>query len=848
MSDWKFIEPASAKNLVENTSFETGTTGWATGGTNTIAQSADQQRNGVYSLQATYQDNTSFAFYGITLPAAGNYVFSAWIYVPASFDGTSVRVQAGTFAGSADVSEIEWGGPAGPKPKDKWFRASLVVTIDAGDLTGALLIRSRTSEEPTAGKSFYIDSVDIVTGSQISTHVDGDQQHCEWLRTPHASQSQRAAQSRAGGIERDVTDYYDLALGQINGSGDVMHAVLLDNYTLHPGGELQRVTNESRVMQWAAQFSAGTLPELHAKRQTLLRALSVDEVTTDNGAPQETRVIYTGAAIDKELDISLESGMGGVFRAQDCVMERVALSFVSAQPMWRARGDSGVVLEESEESVPLESITARLRDGNGKWDTLGPPSSGGEINTIVRGSDGSIYPTGNYINFDGIAAADRVVRRDVQAGTWHAVGAGLNGRVRGSAKAPNGDIFFVGDFDDESGGPGNTYNYIVKWDVSASTYVAIMVSGINNGLNNPAYDCAFGKNGKLYIVGPFTDVDGGPGGTYNRVIEYDPQTDSVAALGTGLAGAGVIGKAVSSNPINGHIIFGGICTTADGVSVVNVAEWTPATATVAGSFAAMGAGLAGGAVNTISTDTLGNSYAFGEFSTNFNHAARYDGQQWLAMGNGLVFDSLLPPPVIVKDSTIAPDGTVIAVGLYNKAGTIFAPGIAGWNGSDWFRFDFQSGGDIFAVLADNPDPLDSSIYDLWVGYGNSPLTFSRAAQTVATNDGTADAYPVIRIKRDGATGAPKIISIINEITGSKLLLDYNILDGEELLINTDPFALSVESNFYGVRNSALLTASDVGFFFLQPGANVMSTFVNMGATPPTVEATMYWRPRYKSFD
>ena len=72
MGNWKLVVPEGTTNLVDNPSFETGTTGWSASGSNTIAQSADEQKFGVYSLECTYQDNTTLASYTYTLDAVGN--------------------------------------------------------------------------------------------------------------------------------------------------------------------------------------------------------------------------------------------------------------------------------------------------------------------------------------------------------------------------------------------------------------------------------------------------------------------------------------------------------------------------------------------------------------------------------------------------------------------------------------------------------------------------------------------------------------------------------------------------------------------------------------------------------
>src|SRR5574343_895943 len=92
------IWPA-ATNLCTNGGFETNTTGWATAGTNAIARSSDVAKFGGYSLQATYQDDTTLASFGITLTAAAHSA-SAWVYIPAAFDGASVTLGFVGFAGA----------------------------------------------------------------------------------------------------------------------------------------------------------------------------------------------------------------------------------------------------------------------------------------------------------------------------------------------------------------------------------------------------------------------------------------------------------------------------------------------------------------------------------------------------------------------------------------------------------------------------------------------------------------------------------------------------------------------------------------------------------------------------
>ena len=99
------IKPKGSTNLCTNPSFETGTTGWTTGGTNTIATSAVQQSRGVYSCKCTYTDNDLLASYAITLTDV-DHTASMDIFIPNSYEGTELTLTWTSYAGATVVAGL----------------------------------------------------------------------------------------------------------------------------------------------------------------------------------------------------------------------------------------------------------------------------------------------------------------------------------------------------------------------------------------------------------------------------------------------------------------------------------------------------------------------------------------------------------------------------------------------------------------------------------------------------------------------------------------------------------------------------------------------------------------------
>ena len=176
----------STTNLVTNPSFETNTTGWATGGGNDITRDNAEARFGSWALECDYQDNATLASFAITLTEE-RHTLSVDIFIPASYDGASIQVFFAGFAGDSDNIV----GDANMAIRDRWQRVFAFTTPDGADLSGTVNVEN-IGAAPTAGEVIYIDGVQVEALPYATPYCDGDQgPGHEWTGAAHASTSTR---------------------------------------------------------------------------------------------------------------------------------------------------------------------------------------------------------------------------------------------------------------------------------------------------------------------------------------------------------------------------------------------------------------------------------------------------------------------------------------------------------------------------------------------------------------------------------------------------------------------------------------------------------------------------------
>jgi hypothetical protein len=157
------------ENPVTNPSLEVDTTGWSVGATFSIARSTVQKLMGAASLKTTYISGSASSDMGtiaVTVPAAGRYAFSVYVYVPAAWNGGTLSVNAENYAGSSEVTAMRHDANLGLR--DQWQRIYRVYDIAGGDLAGNLVVRCASF--PSGTPFVYTDGVQAATldgGSEL---------------------------------------------------------------------------------------------------------------------------------------------------------------------------------------------------------------------------------------------------------------------------------------------------------------------------------------------------------------------------------------------------------------------------------------------------------------------------------------------------------------------------------------------------------------------------------------------------------------------------------------------------------------------------------------------------------
>lgn len=189
---WNFT---ATTNLVQNPSFELGTTGWTPTNASTQIRTIDQFGwIGGDSLEISRLSTSApFNLYAATCTGVGaggattgqTVTISAYAYIPAaSFPKVTGVAIVATGVASTFVT--------GPLAADGWYRITLTAVLTA--TLGNIQIQFWTDDSHADGQVVaYIDAVQAEVRSSASPYCDGDQPGCTWSGTAHNSNSSRPA-------------------------------------------------------------------------------------------------------------------------------------------------------------------------------------------------------------------------------------------------------------------------------------------------------------------------------------------------------------------------------------------------------------------------------------------------------------------------------------------------------------------------------------------------------------------------------------------------------------------------------------------------------------------------------
>jgi hypothetical protein len=429
--------------------------------------------------------------------------------------------------------------------------------------------------------------------------------------------------------------------------------------------------------------------------------------------------------------------------------------------------------------------------------------------------DNCLYAGGRFDKANGTATTVNSIAK-YDGSTWSALGSGLSGGFIYAYKIlfdAEGNVYVCGDFT-SAGGSGA--NYIAKWNGSAWSALGTGLDGVATGMIIDP------DNGDIIVVGSFANAGGS---SASRIARWDGSAWSQFSADTFNNQV----SAIVRHP-NGDIFIGGSFTEGGGAPSDYVSRWDGA------SWNDVGTGMNNYITrNSLIVSDTGVLYAGGAFTsaggTTANRIASWNGSVWSALGSGA-------NDVVYAIGT--KDNLVYAGGRFtNMGGVSVADKVAVWNGSTWSNLDIDIPTSPYFLAVQTAG--DDSYY----GFSGSGTSSASYLNTIV-NNGTRSGYPKIVISRSGGTTA--IVKYLkNETTGATLYLDYSLLDGEELTIDLTEGGRSIKSSLFRNVWQAGLRSSDFANFFLLPGTNYVSVFVNETGSP-TITAYMQWRNTHWSAD
>lgn len=454
----------------------------------------------------------------------------------------------------------------------------------------------------------------------------------------------------------------------------------------------------------------------------------------------------------------------------------------------------------------------------------------------------------------------------------------VEGGVRVVKEAPNGDIYVGGYFTSVKNGGTTVSNTgrIARYSKASQMWEAVG----NANLTNPVFCMEFDASGNLYIGGSFQNLAGIANADY--FAKYNPATNTWSALGSGIDG---IVTSIAISP-DGVIYIGGDFTSASGNSnCKNVARWDGS------AWQPLATGL-NDYVYALKFHPNGNLIIGGAFTAagglgGANYICRWYNGAFYSFGQF----GVVPPNNYVYSVDVTPDGTIVIGGLFTNAGDDpNADYIAKWNGTNWQSVggvgadDFANeiyctrDGAIYAAgvfskigdlstrgkvavykngawqVLDISMPVGSSVYSVFLAADNSlyvggyftgiisaPNPKELEYKTTA-NSGSANTYPQIEI-----VGPGKLEAITNHTTGRTIRFNnLELAEGEKIWIDFNPVKLKMWSSWEG-RGSVwryLNAGSDIGDWYIQPGANSIGVFMPSGFDVNSTRAFVQWFPKY----
>ena len=797
----------------------------------TIAETGDEARWGAYSMKVNPATGVASGarYSGLTVEVGKAYTFSCYVKGVA---GQPMRIFVNSFTKTFMTTGY-------------WQRVEVSFT-SPGTSSNYYVVVQRDAQPST--DPFYVDGAQFEQDSKASTFFDGYTAGCHWTGAIRNSPSARSDNTGLGGELVDLEDYCHIV--QVTGLGHGDWNQILTKMT--SGGDMyQTHIRKSRQFSIIVDFVGNSLSEIESNRAAVIDMLRPDllsnlPVTEQFGINMpsawrghEQRIIRyqgvdeNGYEATNPVDIVCVPLPATLVDTPELpTYQRAILNFSVPSGLFQGAYNEGKVLDLYAD-FPAEYIVKRDKNGNWcKWNGTAYESLitglNGTVYCMAEGPDGKIYVGGQFTDAGGIANADYIARWNPVTEKWEAVGAPGSGAIIEYITAmifdANGNLYVGGNFTDLAG-VDNADNF-AKWDGTNWT-------ALGNGTSGAVNTIAISPSGTIYIGGNFTSFGGDT--NCNFIAYYNTTAGNWKPVGT--AGLNYPVYALAFAP-NGDLYIGGTFTAADGTDGDYLCYWDGT------AFNRVGTVELSSWVRTLAFGATGYLYVGGNFINaggiaNADYIARWNGSQWEPLGigtNGIVYG-------ITVNS-----GKVYAAGSFTSAGgLILTDRVAVWSNGSWQPLDIDLPGsaEVYSILPAS----DGSLY---IGGGFSTLAedpdenakTGLVALNLNVTSASANTYPVISV-----TGPGTLKSITNYRTGKAVMFDGLTLQaGEWISLNFDPLNLSFRSGWAGRGNLMryIIPGSDYGDFYVSPGANYLSLF--MDNTTSATKASIVWTPKFWGLD
>lgn len=819
------VRPAAGRNQIFNPRFDTpdGVEDWTAFGTGAaIVLTDEQQRHGAYCMKVTPAINlASGAYYasGLQVENGKFYTFSCDVR---GAEGQALRITIADSAGTVKASNSFTATGYWQRKEVTWLS-----NVTIANYRVYVIADAAASSNP-----FYVDGAQFEQAAKATTFMQGYGAGCRWEGGARNSASIRSAVREGGGELVDLDDYLDVIESTPGlGHGDWNQTVV----KMTRGGDYpQGHQLKSRMFSIVGVIKSTDLSDMARKRKALIDLTRPDLTGEEQMIIRYQGIDANGNEATNPIDIYCKPLPDSLKDTADLPSsQRVAMHFTIPSGLLDGAYEEGKELDLFAE-FPANYIVKR--DANGNWckwtgaayenfvKGLGIATAG-RVNCILE-IGGKIYVGGKFASPAGVTGADNFARFDPVTERWEAI-VSVNGEVTDMDWTPPDTLFIAGNLTNV-GGVDATGIARINW-VSGSAVVdpnfgtAEIWSGGTGGAFGKV-SASFGRQPfghSVYYSGRVVNMGGVEGASY--FVKWSPTSLWSKAISTDIAQS--INFKFSPNDIL-YIAGTGSPPLPGAFMRYDTENLTPVDPNNRVTY-----------VNSFCFDELGNIFVSGNFTEHPNdHVRMWNGTQWIRLGEGL--------DKAVRLHYLG-NGEVIALGNAIKSGSTEIRDAAIWKGGLWMPLDvnlLESGADILHAIKAS----DGSLYlgGEFSSSGDANFRTGIAALNLNVASASANTHPFIQVHGPG-----KLISIRNHTTEKSVEFnDLTLQDGESVNLLFDPLNLRFESGWANRGNltRSVLPGSDAGDFFLKPGVNHLSVF--MEETTDNSGAFIFWRPKFWGLD